>query len=225
MLVKKIGKWLMRAGVVSALLRAATEGRRETKRSRGLLSHSKQRKGRGGIGRLGGLVIGLGLGALVIYLLDQNRERLDREAEEQAEKAYKAGERLARSMAQIKTAEVGENGRVASSPESFAASETQERSTQTVEQMISELTAGIENEPIEREDAARISNGMKVVAIDGVDIGRVKEVEDGSFILSRPQGSDLRVPLDAFYKLEGTIVYLRFEANQIIRQGWEAVET
>lgn len=68
-----------------------------------------------------------------------------------------------------------------------------------------------------------LSEGMKVVDFEGVDIGRVKVVEDDTFILSRPKGDDLRVPKDAGLRVEGTLLYLRTDANQVHRQGWEAI--
>jgi hypothetical protein len=74
-------------------------------------------------------------------------------------------------------------------------------------------------------DVPKLSDGMKVVDFDGVDIGRVKSVEEGTFILSRPKGDDLRVPRDAALRVEGTILYLRTDANQVHRQGWEAIPT
>lgn len=67
-----------------------------------------------------------------------------------------------------------------------------------------------------------ISNGMKVVGFDGVDVGRVQEVEDEYFILDRPKGSDLRVPKDALARVEGTVAYLRVAANRVVQQGWES---
>jgi hypothetical protein len=72
-------------------------------------------------------------------------------------------------------------------------------------------------------DVPHVSEGMKVVDFEGVDIGRVKSVEDDTFILSRPKGDDLRVPKDVGLRVEGTILYLRTDANQVHRQGWEAM--
>lgn len=68
-----------------------------------------------------------------------------------------------------------------------------------------------------------VSTGMKVVAFDGTDVGRVKALREDGFVLSRPRGEDLLAPLDSVYKVEGTLVYLRFEINQLHRQGWESL--
>jgi hypothetical protein len=68
-----------------------------------------------------------------------------------------------------------------------------------------------------------ISPGMKVVGFDGVDIGRVQEVEEDAFILDRPKGSDLRVPKDAVARVEGTVAYLRVAANRVVQQGWTSM--
>ncbi len=43
------------------------------------------------------------------------------------------------------------------------------------------------------------------------------------FVLSRPRGEDMLAPFDSVYKVEGTLVYLRFELNQLHRQGWESL--
>ena len=67
----------------------------------------------------------------------------------------------------------------------------------------------------------KISNGMKVVAFDGTDIGRVQEVREEVFILDRPRGADLLVPLDQIARIEGTVVYLRVEVGQVSKMGWE----
>lgn len=67
----------------------------------------------------------------------------------------------------------------------------------------------------------KISNGMKVVAFDGTDIGRVQEVREEVFVLDRPRGADLLVPLDQIARIEGTVVYLRIEVGQVTKMGWE----
>lgn len=68
---------------------------------------------------------------------------------------------------------------------------------------------------------AKVSNGMKVVAFDGTDIGRVQETREDVFVLDRPKGADLLVPLDQVARIEGTVVYLRIEMGQLTKMGWE----
>ncbi len=102
-----------------------------------------------------------------------------------------------------------------------------------VAEIIAEIVPGIENDgerglisvdaPITEVPA--LSGGMKVVAVDGTDIGRVKDVREDGFVLSRPRGADLLAPLDSVYKVEDTLVYLRIKANQVARQGWESLPT
>lgn len=66
-----------------------------------------------------------------------------------------------------------------------------------------------------------LSNGMKVVAFDGTDIGRVQEIREGVFVLDRPKGNDLLVPLSEVARIEGTVAYLRIDVGQVMKQGWE----
>jgi hypothetical protein len=66
-----------------------------------------------------------------------------------------------------------------------------------------------------------LSNGMKVVAFDGTDIGRVQEVREDVFVLDRPKGSDLLVPMDQVARIEGTVAYLRIDVGQLPKMGWD----
>ena len=93
-----------------------------------------------------------------------------------------------------------------------------------VAEIIAEIVPDVETTG-EAAAAAALSSGMKVVAIDGTDIGRVKDVREDGFVLSRPRGADLLAPLDGVYKVEDTLVYLRIKANQVARQGWESLPT
>ena len=68
-----------------------------------------------------------------------------------------------------------------------------------------------------------INTGMKVVGIYGHDIGRVKAVENGYFVLDRPKAPDTAVPLDACMKVEGDVVWLRVEATEVYHQDWPPV--
>ena len=66
-----------------------------------------------------------------------------------------------------------------------------------------------------------VSDGMKVVAFDGTDIGRVQETREDVFVLDRPRGADLLVPKDQVARIEGTVIYLRVEADRVTKMGWE----
>jgi hypothetical protein len=70
----------------------------------------------------------------------------------------------------------------------------------------------------------KVSNGMKVVAFDGTDIGRVQEVREEVFVLDRPRGADLLVPTDQVARIEGTVVYLRVDLGQVTKMGWEKAD-
>jgi hypothetical protein len=70
----------------------------------------------------------------------------------------------------------------------------------------------------------KVSDGMKVVAFDGTDIGRVQEVREEVFVLDRPRGADLLVPMDQVARIEGTVVYLRVETGQVSKMGWEKAD-
>jgi hypothetical protein len=74
-----------------------------------------------------------------------------------------------------------------------------------------------------REEASKLglSNGMKIVAFDGTDIGRVQEVREEVFVLDRPKGPDLLVPLTEVARIEGTVAYLRIDVGQVPKMGWE----
>jgi hypothetical protein len=70
----------------------------------------------------------------------------------------------------------------------------------------------------------KVSDGMKVVAFDGTDIGRVQEVREEVFVLDRPRGADLLVPMDQVARIEGTVVYLRVEVGQVSKMGWQKAD-
>lgn len=89
---------------------------------------------------------------------------------------------------------------------------------------IAEVADEVEQVQEEAEEQARelgLSEGMKVVAFDGTDIGRVQEVREDVFVLNRPKGSDLLVPLTEVARIEGTVAYLRIEAGRVVKMGWE----
>jgi hypothetical protein len=89
---------------------------------------------------------------------------------------------------------------------------------------IEEAVGEVEQVEAEAREQARelgLSNGMKVVAFDGTDIGRVQEVREDVFVLDRPKGSDLLVPLTEVARIEGTVAYLRIDVGQVTKMGWE----
>ncbi len=67
--------------------------------------------------------------------------------------------------------------------------------------------------------------GMKVVGVHGHHIGRVKRVEENRFVLIRPKSPDLEVPMDACMRVEGDVVWLRVNATEVHRQGWNVAGT
>ncbi|MGE5601970.1 MAG: DUF2171 domain-containing protein [Nitrososphaerales archaeon] len=90
---------------------------------------------------------------------------------------------------------------------------------------IAEAASEVEQVQEETAEQARelgLSNGMKVVAFDGTDIGRVQEVREDVFVLNRPKGSDLLVPLSEVARIEGTVAYLRIEADRVVKMGWQS---
>jgi hypothetical protein len=89
---------------------------------------------------------------------------------------------------------------------------------------IAEAVDGVEQAQEATLEQARelgLSDGMKVVGFDGTDIGRVQEVREDVFVLDRPKGSDLLVPLTEVARIEGTVAYLRIDADRLVKMGWE----
>ncbi len=82
----------------------------------------------------------------------------------------------------------------------------------------------VQDEALEQARNLGLSNGMKVVAFDGTDIGRVQEVREDMFVLDRPRGADLLVPLTEVARIEGTVAYLRIEVGQVAKMGWEKAD-
>jgi hypothetical protein len=79
--------------------------------------------------------------------------------------------------------------------------------------------------------AAQIAVGMDVRSIDGMLIGRVKELREAEFLVDRPLARDLWVPLDAIFAAEDytsnfrgpvqpTAVVLNISSAHINAQGW-----
>jgi ElaB/YqjD/DUF883 family membrane-anchored ribosome-binding protein len=181
--------------------------------------------------------------------VDRIVEQIESGAGDQVEQAQNAGEKAREQVDRIvskldtgvgdaveKVEEVSEEASVrlgASESLGHEARRPEPGAEQAVDvaDMIAAIVPGVESDgdqglvsvdaPVTEVPA--VSIGMKVVAFDGTDIGRIKDVREDGFVLSRPRGGDLLAPLDSVYKVEDTLVYLRIKANQVARQGWETV--
>lgn len=100
------------------------------------------------------------------------------------------------------------------------ASDLNQDTREAIEQAVSQVEQAQE-ETLQEARALGLSDGMKVVAFDGTDIGRVQEVREDVFVLDRPKGKDLLVPLTEVARIEGTVAYLRVEADRVTKMGWE----
>ncbi len=89
-----------------------------------------------------------------------------------------------------------------------------------INEAIEEVEA-VQEEALEEARDLGLSNGMKVVGFEGTDIGRVQEVREDVFVLDRPKGADLLVPLTEVARIEGTVAYLRIEADRLTKMGWQ----
>ena len=77
----------------------------------------------------------------------------------------------------------------------------------------------------------QIRIGMEVASLDGQSLGRVKEIQEGEFLLDRPMARDLWVPFSAVLATEDytgnvrgpvqpTSVVLEVSSAHVDRQGW-----
>lgn len=146
-------------------------------------------------------------------VVQQVREQSEHSADVAVEHFSDVSER-AREAASRLTVSSDEPGAGLSSETRAAIDDVVTEAEQVVEQATEQAT--------EQAGAVKVSNGMKVVDLDGVDIGRVQEVREDVFVLNRPKGSDLLVPLDEVARIEGTIVYLRVEADRVMKMGWRS---
>jgi hypothetical protein len=69
-----------------------------------------------------------------------------------------------------------------------------------------------------------LSHGMAVVGIDGDEIGRVKEVGQNEFLLDRPMGRDLYVPMRYVQNTLNDRVVLTIPGSQIDKTDWRSPE-
>lgn len=191
--------------------------------------------------RIAGLALGAAIGALATYVVETRvmgrsnghsgqeqastmlkdvEKKVARYGREVAERGQQVAE-SARSTVQQSEGSSSRSGSASSSSGQSATSS----GGNDLDYRVDDVLAGMTQRQTESQvaDLPNISEGMKVVDFDGVDIGRVKAIESDTFVLSRPKGDDLRVPKNAGLRVEGTILYLRTDANQVHRQGWESV--
>ena len=109
-------------------------------------------------------------------------------------------------------------------PQGQAAGSDPDKDTQAAINEAVEEVERAQEETLEEARNLGLSNGMKVVAFDGTNIGRVQEVREDVFVLDRPKGSDLLVPLTELARIEGTVAYLRVEADRVSKMGWEKAD-
>jgi len=69
----------------------------------------------------------------------------------------------------------------------------------------------------------QINEGMDVVGLDGMMVGRVKEVHSSDFILDREMARDLHVPFDAINSV-GSNVVLNINSEEVSSQNWKYTE-
>lgn len=77
--------------------------------------------------------------------------------------------------------------------------------------------------------AGQIDVGMRVIGVDGEEIGRVKEVRAADFLLDRPMAHDLYVPYQFVMSVpdqgenptKPTEVLLTVSAAHVEDQGWQ----
>lgn len=76
---------------------------------------------------------------------------------------------------------------------------------------------------VARERAHHLRPGLQVVASDGVDVGRVKEVGDVDFVVSRGLlHGDTVVPLTAIQEIGQNRAVLNVPIGQVDAQGWSS---
>jgi hypothetical protein len=71
-------------------------------------------------------------------------------------------------------------------------------------------------------NAFGVEPGMQVVTLDGSELGRVKEVRDGAFLVDRSLRRDVWVPFDAVQSVTDRLVTLNVLADDVNDMGWES---
>ncbi len=67
---------------------------------------------------------------------------------------------------------------------------------------------------------SRLRAGMQVVGSDQGDVGQVKEVRDGDFVVDRSMARDVCIPFTAIRDVAGDRVVLDVPASDVDKQGW-----
>jgi hypothetical protein len=75
--------------------------------------------------------------------------------------------------------------------------------------------------PSDAERSEQVEPGMYVVTSDGDEIGQVKEVRLGDFLVDRRDGDMLYVPHNAIQAVDGDRLRLDVASNQIDDMSWE----
>lgn len=68
--------------------------------------------------------------------------------------------------------------------------------------------------------SAQIEAGMQVVGSDMDNIGRIKEVDNGNFLIEIPLRRNIYVPLSAIRSVTGNQVMLNITADRIYSMNW-----
>jgi hypothetical protein len=76
-------------------------------------------------------------------------------------------------------------------------------------------------DPSDAERSEQVQPGMYVVTSDGDEIGQVKEVRLGDFLVDRRDGDMLYVPHNAIQAVDGDRLCLDVASNQIDDMSWE----
>ncbi len=63
--------------------------------------------------------------------------------------------------------------------------------------------------------------GMKVVGVNGDEVGEIKEIRQGDFLVDRPFARDVYVPLTAIHDVSADRVTLVVPADAIDNMDWE----
>lgn len=70
-------------------------------------------------------------------------------------------------------------------------------------------------------DQMRLRPGMEVLAADGDELGRVKDVRSTDFLLERSMQRDVYVPFDAIRDISSDRIVLNVASDQVDNMGWE----
>lgn len=69
-------------------------------------------------------------------------------------------------------------------------------------------------------EATRLAEGMEVVGPEGEDIGEVKEVRDGEFVVGRTLQPAATLPFDVIAAVIGHQVHLSIDAEEVDERFW-----